>query len=113
MSDIQQFETKQDFINYYNEHKDLEDLKTKELNLKFKVKDHKIIRNKGKLAFRKIKSTNDSDESNDTQETKENIDKQVDLFKTITELKEINADILKKLDNVLKMCDKILDNMDD
>lgn len=68
MSEIVEFETKQDFNDYYKEHKEeLDELKTKELNNKFKVIGHKIIRNKGKIAFRKIKETKNSSESENSE----------------------------------------------
>jgi len=98
MSEVVEFETKQDFNDYYKEHqKELDELKTKELNNKFKVVGHKIIRNKGKIAFRKIKETKNSSESENSE-----------IQKTVSDiLNEVN----NKCDNSFQknMCDILKD----
>ena len=100
MSEVIEFETKQDFNDYYKEHqKELDELKTKELNDKFKIEGFKIIRNKGKIAFRKIKETKTKNESSESENS--------EIQKTVSDiLNEVN----NKCDNSFQknMCDILI-----
>ena len=47
------FESKDEFMNYYNEHKEeIDKLTTKQLNSVYKIKDCKISRNKKKITVK-------------------------------------------------------------
>ena len=47
------FESKDEFMNYYNEHKEeIDKLTTKQLNSIYKIKDCKISRNKKKITVK-------------------------------------------------------------
>ena len=53
MSEIMNFKTKEDFIKYYNEHKEeIDKLTTKQLNSAYKIESCKITRNKNKIVVR-------------------------------------------------------------
>jgi len=104
MSEVVEFETKQDFNNYYKEHQqELDELKTKELNNKFKVIGHKIIRNKGKITFRRIKETKNSSDSdnsqNDNSELNINKEQKNDV---IILLNDIKTKLNNEIDNIIK-----------
>ena len=122
MSEIKTFENKKKFNEYYEENKEeIDNLKTKELNEKYKIEGFKIIRNKGKIAFRKIKETKTKTESsNDEEEVKNFVNKVVEninsdeLKKQIKEfddmfdyLKEIN----KKVDDMLDLVKEIKEGL--
>lgn len=50
---IKNFETKEEFMKYYEEHKEeIDKLQTKELNKQFKINECKISRNKNKIVVR-------------------------------------------------------------
>ncbi len=49
------FETKDEFMKYYNEHKEeMDKLKTVDLNKRYKIKDSKVSRTKNVLTFKPI-----------------------------------------------------------
>lgn len=51
--EIKNFENKEEFMKYYEEHKEeLDQLQTKELNKQFKINECKISRNKNKIVVR-------------------------------------------------------------
>ena len=51
------FENKEDFMKYYNEHKEeIDKLTTKQLNSVYKIESCKITRNKNKIVIRNISS---------------------------------------------------------
>lgn len=107
MSEVVEFETKQDFNDYYKEHqKELDELKTKELNNKFKVVGHKIIRNKGKIAFRKIKSQDEliknSSDTDNSQNDNSNINKEQKNDDIINILKDLKTKLNNEFDNIIK-----------
>lgn len=96
MSNITTFESKQEFNDYYKEHKEeIDELKTKELNDKFKVEGFKIIRNKGKITFRRIKEAKQKENDNSHQELK--ID---DVMKQLKEMNDKLNEIFDKLDEM-------------
>lgn len=111
MSEVVEFETKQDFNDYYKEHqKEIDELKTKELNNKFKVEGFKIIRNKGKIAFRKIKqqdeltkNPSDTDNSqNDNTNTTFSINQNQKNDDLINILKDLKTKLNNEFDNIIK-----------
>lgn len=107
MSEIVEFETKQDFNDYYKEHQqEIDELKTKELNNKFKVVGHKIIRNKGKIAFRKIKPQDEqiknSSDTDNSQNDNSNIKQEQKNDDIINILKDLKTKLNNEFDNIIK-----------
>lgn len=103
MSEVLEFETKQDFNNYYKEHQqELDELKTKELNNKFKVVGHKIIRNKGKITFRRIKETKNSSDSDNSELNINNEQKKDNKNDIINILNDIKTKLNNEFDNIIK-----------
>ena len=52
---IMNFETKDEFMKYYNEHKEeIDKLKTNDLNKKYKIKDNKISKTKNVISVKPI-----------------------------------------------------------
>ena len=94
--EIKNFETKEEFMKYYEEHKEeIDQLQTKELNKQFKINECKISRNKNKIVVRA-----NSPKNKKQPKTKEN--KPRDLNKVIDHLinefeKQLNE--LKELKN--------------
>lgn len=89
------FDTAQEFLKYYENHqKDIDNIHTRSLNLKYKIKDHTIGRKQGKLILypNKQKLTeNYNDESNLSLEERYNKLKDVvmELIKKINEIESI------------------------
>lgn len=87
------FSNKEDFMKYYNEHKEeIDKLTTKQLNSVYKIESCKITRNKNKIVVRsnspKNKTNKDKD-NKDNKDTKQNKNKEIkpkDLNKMIDSL---------------------------
>ena len=116
------FENKEDFMKYYNEHKEeIDKLTTKQLNSVYKIESCKITRNKNKIVIRNISSKDkdvkevenkDQQDKDAKQKTKQNKQfKPKDLIKSIDLL--INH-YEKQLTTLKEMKDKIVsDNLYD
>lgn len=113
MSEETIFDNKQDFINYYNKNAlTLQDVKTKELNQKFKVKGFKIIRNKGKIAFRSIEKEPKEPKEQKTQgETKEVETKEVEPKTQEEQYNTIRETLIK--DDIETSLNKTCDDLHD
>ncbi len=113
------FENKEDFMKYYNEHKEeIDKLTTKQLNSVYKIESCKITRNKNKIVIRNISSKDkdvkevENKDKDAKQKTKQNKQfKPKDLIKSIDLL--INH-YEKQLTQLKEMKDKIVsDNLYD
>ena len=88
------FESKDEFMNYYNEHKEeIDKLTTKQLNSVYKIKDCKLSRNKKKLV---VKSNTPK------------INKKVDDKKDLNELLELKDVQDVKPETLEKMINQII-----
>ena len=71
MSEPKNFETKEDFTKYYNEHRDeIDKLSVKDLNEMFKIKSCKIIKMKNKIIIRS-ETSKDNKEDKDKEKPKQ------------------------------------------
>lgn len=94
-----EFNDKNEFMDYYKSNIDeLGSLKSKELNNMFKINGLKIIKNKGNIAFRRIKGNKDKVNDNHDKLLNDKIKELNDIINNMQ--KEINEciDIIKKLD---------------
>jgi len=107
--EIKNFENKEEFMKYYEEHKEeLDQLQTKELNKQFKINECKISRNKNKIVVRA--NTPKSKKEPKTKNSKDNKVKEVkpqDLNKVIDHL--IN-EFEKQLSELKELKNKIVSN---
>ena len=113
------FESKDEFMNYYNEHKEeIDKLTTKQLNSVYKIKDCKLSRNKKKLVVKvdipKIeKPKEESEVKEDKPKSKpksqnikpENLEKMINHIiteyeKQLSSLKELKNKLVSKADKV-------------
>ena len=110
------FESKDEFMNYYNEHKEeIDKLTTKQLNSVYKIKDCKISRNKKKITVKqnipKIQ-TNETVKDNKEDKPKKFKSKEIkpqDLEKMIN---HIITEYEKQLSNLKEMKNKLIsDNL--
>ena len=100
MSEIMNFKTKEDFIKYYNEHKEeIDKLTTKDLNDKYKIESHKITKIKNKIVIRCI-SHDDKDKPKDKPKPKP---------KPKSEIKP--KDIIKMIDSLINHYEKQLSSL--
>ena len=101
MSNCMNFETKDEFMKYYEEHKnEIDKLATKDLNKMYKINSHKLSRNKNKIIVRTL-----------TSETSSNLPKSKDNNKDDkskpNENKEIKpADLNKMIDSLINHYEK-------
>ena len=96
---IKNFETKEEFMKYYEEHKEeIDKLQTKELNKQFKINSCKISRNKNKIVVRAEspkKKTEKKDKEVNQQDLNKVIDHLINEFeKQLNELKELKNKIV-------------------
>lgn len=114
--ECKEFNDKNEFMEYYKSNiEELKSLKSKELNNMFKINGLKIIKNKGNIAFRRIKGNKDKvnnkrnklldeEDTNGVSDVSKNNtlnDKIQRLNDVVNNMqKEINEciDIIKKLD---------------
>ena len=107
------FESKDEFMNYYNEHKEeIDKLNTKQLNSVYKIKDCKISRNKKKITVKqnipKIEKSNveiNEDKENKTKKSKSKEIKPQDLEKMIN---HIITEYEKQLSNLKELKNKLV-----
>ncbi len=94
------FNDKDEFMKYYNEHKEeIDKLTTKQLNSVYKIESCKIARNKNKIVVR-----SNSPKSKEKKEKKEDKDKDV---KTKSNKKEIKpTDLNKMIDSLINHYEK-------
>ena len=111
------FESKDEFMNYYNEHKEeIDKLNTKQLNSVYKIKDCKISRNKKKITVKqnipKIEKSNveiNEDKENKLKKSKSKEIKPQDLEKMIN---HIITEYEKQLSNLKELKNKLVsDNL--
>ena len=111
------FESKDEFMNYYNEHKEeIDKLTTKQLNSIYKIKDCKISRNKKKITVKqnipKIEKSNveiNEDKENKLKKSKSKEIKSQDLEKMIN---HIITEYEKQLSNLKELKNKLVsDNL--
>ena len=108
------FESKDEFMNYYNEHKEeIDKLTTKQINSVYKIKDCKISRNKKKITVKqnipKIQ-TNETVKDNKEDKTKKSKSKEIkpqDLEKMIN---HIITEYEKQLSNLKELKNKLVSN---
>ena len=101
MSEPKNFETKEDFTKYYNEHREeIDKLSVKDLNEMFKIKSCKIIKMKNKIIIR-------SETSKDNKEDKEEKPKPKPKQKKQSDQK----DILKMIDSLINHYEKQLSSL--
>ena len=104
MSEPKNFETKEDFTKYYNEHREeIDKLSVKDLNEMFKIKSCKIIKMKNKIIIR-------SETSKDNKENKEKEEKPKPKDKPKPKQKKQSdqKDILKMIDSLINHYEKQL-----
>lgn len=99
--EIMNFESKDEFMKYYNEHKEeMDTLTTKELNNKFKINEHKIAKNKKKIILRpnSPKNTNKSNKSNaEMINVEKSINHMIDEYeKQLNQLKDLKNKIISE-----------------
>ena len=108
------FESKDEFMKYYEEHKEeIDKLTTKQLNSVYKIKDCKISRNKKKITVKqnipKIQ-TNETVKDNKENKTKKSKSKEIkpqDLEKMIN---HIITEYEKQLSNLNELKNKLVSN---
>ena len=72
--DVISFETKEEFLRYYNKNKESVDaIKTRGLNLKFKIEGYKIGRQKEKIVLIPTKISTQVTSADSNQDVKENL----------------------------------------
>ena len=101
------FESKDEFMNYYNEHKEeIDKLTTKQLNSVYKIKDCKISRNKKKITVKQnIPKIETNETVKDNKEDKENKLKK-------SKSKEIKPqDLEKMINHIITEYEKQLSNL--
>lgn len=105
--EIKNFETKEEFMKYYEEHKEeIDQLQTKELNKQFKINECKISRNKNKIVIR-ANSPKSKKEPKKSKDDKPKEVKPTDLNKVIDHL--IN-EFEKQLSELKELKNKIVSN---
>ena len=99
-NEIKNFETKEEFMKFYNEHKEeIDKLTTKDINKKYIIKDCKVSKNKNKLIIR----------SNSPKQTKPKIDN-----KETTKSNDIKPEQLEKMVNhIITQYEKQLNDLKD
>ena len=102
MSEPKNFETKEDFTKYYNEHREeIDKLSVKDLNEMFKIKSCKIIKMKNKIIIR-------SETSKDNKEDKDKDNKEKPKPKPKQKKQSDQKDILKMIDSLINHYEKQL-----
>lgn len=75
---VKNFDSPQDFLKYYEKNKDeIDEVKTRSLNLKYKIKDHHIGRKQNKLILYPTNLKNINSEEN------EDINEKIDKLKNV------------------------------
>ena len=95
------FETKDEFMKYYEEHKnEIDKLATKDLNKMYKINSHKLSRNKNKIIVRTLTSETSSNSPKSKDNNKDDKSKP-------NENKEIKpADLNKMIDSLINHYEK-------
>lgn len=106
------FDTAQDFLKYYENHqKDIDNIHTRSLNLKYKIKDHTIGRKQGKLILypNKQKLT---ENYNDTKclSRKANDESNLSLEERYNKLKDVVMELIKKINEIESILNTIHQN---
>lgn len=102
---IMNFETKDEFMKYYNEHKEeMDKLKTVDLNKRYKIKDSKVSRTKNVLTFKPIvvKPTPIKKDESDKNINK-SVDKEIKFYDNMILLHQKQIETYKQIKNKL-MC---------
>ena len=96
------FETKDEFMKYYEEHKnEIDKLATKDLNKIYKINSHKLSRNKNKIIVRTLTS----ETSSNSPKSKDNKDKEVKP-KDVKHKEIKPADLNKMIDSLINHYEK-------
>ena len=103
---IMNFETKDEFMKYYNEHKEeIDKLKTNDLNKKYKIKDNKISKTKNVISVKSItvKPTPIKKDDEPNNNISKNVDKEIKFYDNMILLHQKQIETYKQLKNKL-MC---------
>ena len=103
--EIMNFESKDEFMKYYNEHKEeIDKLKTNDLNKKYKIKDNKISKTKNVISVKPItvKPTPVKKEEPNKNISK-HVDKEIKFYDNMILLHQKQIETYKQLKNKL-MC---------
>ena len=95
------FDNKEEFMKYYNKHKDdMDQEKTRGLNIKYKIPSYKIGRQKNVITLFPIKEPKQKVESKSEPEIKPEPES---MFKELNELLEIQSQLITKIENKVDM----------
>ena len=91
--DLKTFETPEEFLKFYeNNKKDIDETKTRSLNLKYKIKGHHIGRKENKLILYPIRIVNEPEETTDQK----NSDIQ-ELEVKFNKLKDVVVELIERV----------------
>lgn len=119
-AEVQEFETKEDFIKFINEgdnNETYKQLTTQKLNKMFDVHGYKITKLKGEISLRSIKKANDPSEllrelKDDIKNQEEVIQKQEETITSLQSQLKDHEDALKKVDINIDAIMKFLEQLE-
>ena len=92
--DSMSFDSGEEFLKYYDNHrKDIDNIHTRSLNLKYKINGYTIGRKQGKLILYPTKNINENNDNNEASSD-------LTLDEKFNKLKTVVEDILQELDEI-------------
>ena len=99
---IMNFETKDEFMKYYEEHKEeLDKLKTVDLNKRYKIKDNKVSRNKNVIVIKPIVIKPTPIKKEESKNINKAVDKELKFYDNMILLHQKQIETYRQLKNKL------------